>query len=161
MLSVGTLEYIPEQQVFMFFAFATSILYCTGSFSFSMSRIKMRQQLHQTSCCPRENRTNRSSVHLLCIKLSDAKYLNNLALQNVYPPLYRLVFVFFGHVSRRDNDSIERLFVQEIIEGTKSRGISPMGQIKVAVAVLLRECARKAAAIEEWRWIVKRALTLM
>ncbi|CAH2237632.1 jg18857 [Pararge aegeria aegeria] len=70
---------------------------------------------------------------------------------------------FFGHVSRRDNDSIERLVVQGRIEGTRSRGRSPMrwaDQIKAAVAVLLHECARKAAAREEWRRIVKRATTL-
>ncbi|CAH2233495.1 jg23313 [Pararge aegeria aegeria] len=60
---------------------------------------------------------------------------------------------------RRHNDFIERLVVQGRIEG----GRSPMrwaDQIKAAVAVLLHECARKAAAIEEWRRIVKRATTL-
>ncbi|CAH2229282.1 jg17031 [Pararge aegeria aegeria] len=64
---------------------------------------------------------------------------------------------------RHDNDSIERLVVQERIEGTRSRGRSPMiwaDQIKAAVAVPLHECARKAAAREEWRRIVKRATTL-
>ncbi|CAH2239865.1 jg4552 [Pararge aegeria aegeria] len=45
----------------------------------------------------------------------------------------------------------------------RSRGRSPMrwaDQIKAAVAVPLHECARKAAAREEWRRIVKRATTL-
>ncbi|CAH2235409.1 jg13268 [Pararge aegeria aegeria] len=63
----------------------------------------------------------------------------------------------------RDNDSIGRLVVQGRIEGTRSRGRSPMrwaDQIKAAVAVPLHECARKAAAREEWRRIVKRATTL-
>ncbi|CAH2265177.1 jg16833 [Pararge aegeria aegeria] len=36
------------------------------------------------------------------------------------------ILTFFGHVSRRDNDSIERLVVQGRIEGTRSRGRSPM-----------------------------------
>ncbi|CAH2238710.1 jg17578 [Pararge aegeria aegeria] len=59
------------------------------------------------------------------------------------------ILTFFGHVSRRDNDSIERLVVQGRIEGTRSRGRSPMrwaDRIKAAVAVPLHECARKAAA---------------
>ncbi|CAH2234190.1 jg16639 [Pararge aegeria aegeria] len=63
------------------------------------------------------------------------------------------ILTFFGHVSRRDNDSIERLVVQGRIEGTRSRGRSPMrwaDQIKAAVAFPLHECARKAAAREEW-----------
>ncbi|CAH2233033.1 jg719 [Pararge aegeria aegeria] len=66
-------------------------------------------------------------------------------------------------MDKRDNDSIERLVVQGRIEGTRSRGRSPMrwaDQIKAAVAVPLYECARKAAAREEWRRIVKRATTL-
>ncbi|CAH2243112.1 jg14408 [Pararge aegeria aegeria] len=73
------------------------------------------------------------------------------------------ILTFFGHVSRRDNDSIERLVVHGRIEGTRSRGRSPMrwaDQIQAAVAVPLHECARKAAAREEWRRIVKRATTL-
>ncbi|CAH2251806.1 jg13784 [Pararge aegeria aegeria] len=72
------------------------------------------------------------------------------------------ILTFFGHVSRRDNDSIERLVVQGRIEGTRSRGRSPMrwaDQIKAAVAVPLYECARKAAA-RQWRRTVKRATTL-
>ncbi|CAH2260556.1 jg18261 [Pararge aegeria aegeria] len=63
------------------------------------------------------------------------------------------ILTFFGHVSRRDNDSIERLVVQGRIEGSRSRGRSPMrwaDQIKAAVAVPLHECAIKAAAREEW-----------
>ncbi|CAH2239712.1 jg6781 [Pararge aegeria aegeria] len=36
------------------------------------------------------------------------------------------ILTFFGHVSRRDNDSNERLVVQGRIEGTRSRGRSPM-----------------------------------
>ncbi|CAH2257805.1 jg8961 [Pararge aegeria aegeria] len=48
------------------------------------------------------------------------------------------ILTFFGHVSRRDNDSIERLVVQGRIEGTRSRGRSPIrwaDQIKAEVAV--------------------------
>ncbi|CAH2217487.1 jg7762 [Pararge aegeria aegeria] len=63
------------------------------------------------------------------------------------------ILTFFGHVSRIDN-SIERLVVQERIEGTRLRGRSPMrwaDQVKAAVAVPLHERARKAAAREEWR----------
>ncbi|CAH2226497.1 jg28004 [Pararge aegeria aegeria] len=36
------------------------------------------------------------------------------------------ILTFFGHISVRDNDSIERLVVQGGIEGTRSRGRSPM-----------------------------------
>ncbi|CAH2231537.1 jg6762 [Pararge aegeria aegeria] len=73
------------------------------------------------------------------------------------------IHILFGYVSRRDNDSIELLVIQGRIEGTRSRGRSPMrwaDQIKAAVAVPLHECARKAAAREEWFRIVKRATTL-
>ncbi|CAH2229228.1 jg6735 [Pararge aegeria aegeria] len=73
------------------------------------------------------------------------------------------IYTFFGHVSRRDNDSMGRLVVQGRIEDTRSRARSPMGwadQIKAAVAVTLHECARNSVAREEWRRIVKRATTL-
>ncbi|CAH2268550.1 jg2237 [Pararge aegeria aegeria] len=69
------------------------------------------------------------------------------------------ILSFFGHVSRRDNDSIERLVVQGRIEGTRSRGrlrdlVQRLQWLSPYMSVL-----RQAAAREEWRRIVKRATT--
>ncbi|KAL4705114.1 hypothetical protein ACJJTC_009745 [Scirpophaga incertulas] len=70
------------------------------------------------------------------------------------------IFTFFGHVSRRNDASVERLVVQGSVEGTRARGRSPMrwtDQVKAAVDGLLYECTRRAAVREEWRRLVKRA----
>ncbi|CAH2269115.1 jg17331 [Pararge aegeria aegeria] len=73
-----------------------------------------------------------------------------------------LCICFFGHVSRRNDVSIERLVVQGKVEGTRARGRSPMrwtDQVKATIEAHLHECARKATVREEWRNIVKRATT--
>ncbi|KAL4710715.1 hypothetical protein ACJJTC_004360 [Scirpophaga incertulas] len=70
------------------------------------------------------------------------------------------ILAFFGHVSRRDDTSVERLVVQGSVEGTRARGRSPMrctDQVKTAVDGSLYECTRRAAVREEWRRLVKRA----
>ncbi|CAH2242819.1 jg11752 [Pararge aegeria aegeria] len=72
------------------------------------------------------------------------------------------ILSFFGHVSRSNNVSIERLVVQGKVEGSRARGRSPMrwtDQVKAANEASLHECARKATVREEWRRIVKRATT--
>ncbi|CAH2217790.1 jg14095 [Pararge aegeria aegeria] len=61
------------------------------------------------------------------------------------------IFSFFGHVSRRNNVSIERLVVQRRVEGTRARGRSPMrctDQLKATIEAPLHECARKATVRE-------------
>lgn len=71
------------------------------------------------------------------------------------------ILQFFGHVSRRGNDSIERLVVQGKVEGTRARGRSPMrwtDQIKSAVGGPLHECTRITADREGWRRIVRRIM---
>ncbi|KAL4707431.1 hypothetical protein ACJJTC_008616 [Scirpophaga incertulas] len=68
------------------------------------------------------------------------------------------ILTFFGHVSRRGDDSIERLVVQGRVEGTRPRGRSPMrwtDQIKAATKCSVCECTRKAAVRDEWRRITK------
>ncbi|CAH2258571.1 jg12380 [Pararge aegeria aegeria] len=72
------------------------------------------------------------------------------------------ILSFFGHVSRRNDVSIERLVVQGKVEGTRARGRSPMrwtDQVKATIEAPLHECARKATVREEWRSIVKRGTT--
>ncbi|XP_072935002.1 uncharacterized protein [Epargyreus clarus] len=39
--------------------------------------------------------------------------------------VHRRILKFFGHVSRRNSDAIERLVVQGNVEGTRARGRSP------------------------------------
>lgn len=72
------------------------------------------------------------------------------------------ILTFFGHISRRDNTSVERLVVQGKVEGTRPRGRSPMrwtDQIKTALDGPLHECTRRATVRDEWRRIVKLATT--
>ncbi|KAJ0170427.1 hypothetical protein K1T71_013798 [Dendrolimus kikuchii] len=67
-----------------------------------------------------------------------------------------------GHITRREDTSVERLVVQGKVEGTRARGRSPMrwtDQIKSALNGPLHECTRKATVREEWRRIVKLATT--
>ncbi|KPI92872.1 hypothetical protein RR46_14093 [Papilio xuthus] len=69
------------------------------------------------------------------------------------------ILTFFGHVCRRDDESIQRLVVQGKVEGNRPRGRSPMrrtDQIRAAVDVPLHQCTKKAATREEWRRLVKR-----
>ncbi|KAJ0172524.1 hypothetical protein K1T71_011663 [Dendrolimus kikuchii] len=67
------------------------------------------------------------------------------------------ILTFFGHITRREDTSVERLVVQGKVEGTRARGRSPMrwtDQIKSALNGPLHECTRKATVREEWRRIV-------
>lgn len=72
------------------------------------------------------------------------------------------ILQYFGHVSRRNNDSIERLVVQGKVEGARSRGRSPMrwtDQVKSALGSRVSDCARQSANREKWREIVRRAVS--
>lgn len=72
------------------------------------------------------------------------------------------ILKFFGHVSRRGNDSIERLVVQGKVEGTRPRGRSPMrwtDQVKAAVGAPVHECARLTTSRQRWRDVVRRVLS--
>ncbi|PZC86879.1 hypothetical protein B5X24_HaOG201738 [Helicoverpa armigera] len=72
------------------------------------------------------------------------------------------ILTFFGHITRREGVSVERLVVQGKVEGTRARGRSPMrwaDQIKTALNCPLHECARRATVRDEWRRIVKLATT--
>ncbi|CAH2242154.1 jg25568 [Pararge aegeria aegeria] len=74
------------------------------------------------------------------------------------------ILQFFGHVSRRESDSIERLVVQGKVEGTRGRGRSPMrwtDQIKSAVGGPLHECTRLSASREKWRMLVGRVTSAL
>ena len=66
---------------------------------------------------------------------------------------------YFGHVSRRDHTSIERLLVNGMVNGTRARGRLPRrwtDQIKEATGYPLNECSRRAAARADWRRIFHR-----
>lgn len=94
-----------------------------------------------------EFRTNQSILQELCIK------------QRLSSIVQGPILTFFGHASRRGDDSVERLVVQGIIEGTRPRGGSPLrwsDQIKAALNGPVNECTRRAAVREEWRRPVKR-----
>ncbi|CAH0699120.1 unnamed protein product [Spodoptera exigua] len=72
------------------------------------------------------------------------------------------ILQYFGHVSRRASDSIERLVVQGKVEGTRPRGRSPMrwtDQLKSAVGTRVSDCTRQSANRERWREIVRRAVS--
>ncbi|CAH2226459.1 jg4165 [Pararge aegeria aegeria] len=74
------------------------------------------------------------------------------------------ILKFFGHVSRRESDSIGRLVVQGKVEGTRGRGRSPMrwtDQIKSAVGGPLHECTRLSASREKWRMLVGRVTSAL
>ncbi|CAH2257640.1 jg20518 [Pararge aegeria aegeria] len=50
------------------------------------------------------------------------------------------ILSFFGHLSRRNDVSVERLVVQGKVEGTRARGSSPMrwtDQVKATIEALL------------------------
>ncbi|CAH2242174.1 jg22887 [Pararge aegeria aegeria] len=68
--------------------------------------------------------------------------------------MHSRILKFFGHVSRRGNNSIERLVVKGKVEGTRARGRSPMrwtDQMKSSVGGPLHECTRLSAYREKWR----------
>ncbi|XP_059050823.1 uncharacterized protein LOC131845750 [Achroia grisella] len=93
-----------------------------------------------------EFRTNYSILKDLCIR------------QRLSTTVQLRILTFFGHVSHRGNDSIERLVVQGKVEGTRPRGRSPMrwtDQIKAATKCSVYECTRKATVRDEWRRITK------
>lgn len=97
-----------------------------------------------------EFRTNVSILQELGIKQRLSSVVQSRILQ------------YFGHVSRRGNDSIERLVVQGRVEGTRSRGRSPMrwtDQVKSAIGGHVSDCSRKTANRERWREIVRKAVS--
>ncbi|CAH2268569.1 jg20064 [Pararge aegeria aegeria] len=74
------------------------------------------------------------------------------------------ILKFFGHVSRLESDSIERLVVQGKVEGTRGRGRSLMrwtDQIKSAVGGPLHECDRLSASRKKWRMLVGRVTSAL
>lgn len=70
------------------------------------------------------------------------------------------ILKLFGHISRRNNDSLDRLVVQGRVEGSRPRGRSPMrwtDQVKAMVGDPVHECTRQTTNRERWRDIVRRA----
>uniref|UniRef100_A0A2H1W7G4 SFRICE_021062 n=1 Tax=Spodoptera frugiperda TaxID=7108 RepID=A0A2H1W7G4_SPOFR len=64
------------------------------------------------------------------------------------------ILKLFGHISRRDNDSLDRLVVQGKVEGSRPRGRSPMRwtfQVKAMVGNPVHECTRLTTNRERWR----------
>lgn len=73
--------------------------------------------------------------------------------------VHKRILTFFGHVSRRGNNSIELLVVQGKVEGTRPRGRSPMrwtDQVKSAVGGHVHECTRLSTNRDKWRLLVRR-----
>ncbi|XP_045488503.1 uncharacterized protein LOC123690047 [Pieris rapae] len=94
-----------------------------------------------------EFRTNVSILQELGIK------------QRLFSTVQSRILTFFGHVSRRGDQSIERLVVQGKVEGTRPRGKSPThwaDQIKSAVGESLNQCSRMTSNWQRWRSVVKR-----
>ncbi|CAH2234375.1 jg23677 [Pararge aegeria aegeria] len=93
------------------------------------------------------------------------QFLTNSSSNSLSSEVQARILSFFGHVSRRNNASIERLVVQGKVEGTRARGRSPVrwtdqvNATRDTIEAPLHECARKATVREEWRRIVKRATT--
>ena len=57
------------------------------------------------------------------------------------------ILKFFSHISRKGNDFIERLVVQERVDDTRPRGISSLrwtDEIKSVVGGQLHDCTRMA-----------------
>ncbi|KAJ8710368.1 hypothetical protein PYW07_009734 [Mythimna separata] len=94
---------------------------------------------------------------------TNASILKELGVKERLSTLVRSrIFKYFGHICRRESDSIERLVVQGKVNGTRPRGRSPMrwtDQIKVAIGGPLNECARMTASRQKWREVVRRTLT--
>ncbi|CAH2234371.1 jg23673 [Pararge aegeria aegeria] len=64
------------------------------------------------------------------------------------------ILKFFGHVSRRESDSIERFVVQgKVARGLGRSPIRWTDQIK-SVGGPLHECTRLSASRENWRMLV-------
>ena len=65
---------------------------------------------------------------------------------------------YFGHVTRRETESIERLVVQGRVDGVRSRGRSSMrwtDQIKALTNSSINECARDAEVRNRWQKITQ------
>lgn len=66
----------------------------------------------------------------------------------------RRILQFFGHISRRENDNLERLIVQGKVEGKRPRGRSPtrwIDQIKEITGKSLQTNIRAAEDRQQWR----------
>lgn len=66
---------------------------------------------------------------------------------------------FFGHIARRDGNSLERLIVTGNVEGRRPRGRSPTrwaDQIRVAIGTSFCGAIRRAEDREQWKELVVR-----
>jgi hypothetical protein len=92
---------------------------------------------------------------------TNVSILKELRIKQRLPTLVKTrILSFFGHVSRRNNDSIERLVVQGRANGKRPRKRPPMrwtDQIKSAMKGPLNAFARMAPNREKWREIVRQA----
>lgn len=82
--------------------------------------------------------------------------------QRLSQTVYSRILRYFGHVSRRENDNLDRLIVQGKLEGRRPRGRSPKrwaDQIKDLTNTSIIEATRDATNRDRWRDIVRRATT--
>lgn len=92
-----------------------------------------------------EHRTNQSVADEIQIPDQLSKIIN------------RSILKYYGHISRRDDDNLERLIIQGKMEGKRPRGRSPRrwtDQVKELSKRPLAECSRIAKNREEWREVV-------
>lgn len=99
-----------------------------------------------------------------------AKRTNLSIIQEVKEPqrLSKLVqgriLRYFGHLQRRDVDNLERLIVQGQVEGTRSRGRSPIrwtDQIRASTDLTVNQAASSTYNREKWREMVRRITTML
>lgn len=95
-------------------------------------------------------------------KFSASPFSKNFQ-QRLSSMIKNCILKFFGHVSRRNNDSvesIERLVSQGRVEGTTLRGRTDH-IIKSAVSGPSYDCTRKSTNIERWWDIVRRVTSTL
>ena len=92
-------------------------------------------------------RTNASILQELKIEVR----LSTICLQRILR--------FFGHISRRGEDGLERLVVSGTMEGQRGRGRSPTrwtDQVKRATGLSVTDALRTAECRDKWRSLVQR-----
>ena len=71
------------------------------------------------------------------------------------------VLRFFGHITRRDHDSLEKLVVNGGVEGSRGRGRFPTrwtDQVRAATGSSVVNAIRAAESRERWRATVRRVM---
>jgi hypothetical protein len=68
---------------------------------------------------------------------------------------------FFGHIARRDHNSLEKTIMVGRVEGSRGRGRAParwVDQVKAEVGMTVAEAIRGAQCREGWRDIIREVM---